>query len=60
VALQTIIRECELRPASAEPEQPIRRNVTMSPARGTPAILERRVGTPAVAFDSVVQSSATV
>jgi cytochrome P450 len=43
VALQTIIRECDLRPASAEPERPIRRNVTMSPARGTPALFAGRL-----------------
>ena len=43
VALQTILRECDLRPASAEPERPIRRNVTMSPAQGTPAVLARRL-----------------
>jgi hypothetical protein len=43
VALQTILRECDLAPASSEPERPIRRNVTMSPANGTPVVLERRV-----------------
>ena len=41
VALQTIIREYDLGPASPEPERPIRRNVTMSPAKGTLAIAER-------------------
>ena len=43
VALETILRSCELRPGSAVPERPIRRNVTMSPARGTVAVLERRL-----------------
>ena len=43
VALETILRSCELRPGSARPERPIRRNVTMSPAGGTVAVLERRV-----------------
>src|SRR5688500_987024 len=46
VALQTILRECDLAPTSSEPERPIRRNVTMSPANGTPAVLERRVASP--------------
>ena len=41
VALGTIIRRFDLRPASPEPERPIRRNVTMSPARGTVAIAAR-------------------
>ncbi len=44
VALRTILRECELRPASEAPEKPIRRNVTMSPAGGTPALMKRRSG----------------
>ena len=43
VALQTIIRECDLCAASPLPERPTRRNVTMSPAAGTPAVLERRL-----------------
>ena len=41
VALRTILRECDLRPASDAPEKPIRRNVTMSPAQGTPAVMKR-------------------
>lgn len=43
VALETILRSCELSPGSDRPERPVRRNVTMSPAAGTPAVLERRL-----------------
>jgi cytochrome P450 len=43
VALQTILRSCELRPGSGRPERAIRRNVTLSPAGGTPAVLEARI-----------------
>ena len=43
VALQTILRAADLRAATGEPERPIRRNVTMSPVQGTPAVLERRL-----------------
>lgn len=43
VALETILRSCDLQPGSSEPERPIRRNVTMSPAGGTVAVLERRL-----------------
>ena len=43
VALETILRSCELRPGATAPERPIRRNVTLSPAGGTLAVLERRV-----------------
>jgi cytochrome P450 len=43
VALETILRLCELRPGSSAPERAVRRNVTMSPAGGTPAVLERRL-----------------
>jgi len=43
VALATILRVCELRPGSDRPERPVRRNVTMSPAGGTLAVLDRRV-----------------
>jgi cytochrome P450 family 135 len=46
VALQTILRECDLEPASDELERPVRRNVTMSPAGGTPAVLARRARVP--------------
>lgn len=42
VALETILRSCELRPAAAGPERPVRRNVTLSPAGGTPAVLVSR------------------
>jgi cytochrome P450 len=42
VALTTILRGCELRPGAARPERAIRRNVTMSPADGTLAILVGR------------------
>lgn len=42
VVLGTILRECDLEPGSAVSERPIRRNVTMSPSLGTPAVLERR------------------
>ena len=42
VALRTILRECDLEPGSNAPERPIRRNVTMSPAGGTPAVIRRR------------------
>ncbi len=43
VALETILRSCVLRPGAAQPERPIRRNVTMSPQNGTMAVLERRL-----------------
>jgi cytochrome P450 len=43
VALETIIRSCELRSGSPRPERPIRRNVTLSPAGGTVAVLDRRL-----------------
>ena len=41
VVLRTILRERDLRPATTRAERPIRRNVTMSPAGGTPAIANR-------------------
>jgi len=44
VVLETILRECDLKPGSDAAERPIRRNVTMSPAGGTPAVLKRRAG----------------
>ena len=43
VALGTILRACELRPGSDRPERAIRRNVTLSPAGGTLAVLESRI-----------------
>jgi cytochrome P450 family 135 len=38
VAIETILRSVELRAASPEPELPVRRNVTLSPANGTRVI----------------------
>jgi cytochrome P450 len=43
VALATILRSCELRPGSDRPERAVRRNVTLSPAGGTPAVVESRL-----------------
>ena len=37
--LRTVLGQAELRPAKAEPEPIVRRNVTLSPRNGTPAIL---------------------
>jgi cytochrome P450 len=37
--LRTVLGQAELRPATAEPEPIVRRNVTLSPRNGTPAIL---------------------
>jgi cytochrome P450 len=42
VVLRTILRRAELRPGSDRPEAWGRRNVTLSPRTGTPAILARR------------------
>jgi cytochrome P450 family 135 len=42
VVLSTILRRAELRPASREPERMVRRNVTLSPRGGTPAVLVGR------------------
>ena len=39
VVLRTVLGRVELRPAKAEPEPIVRRNVTLSPRNGTPAIL---------------------
>ena len=39
VVLRTVLGRAELRPAKAEPEPIVRRNVTLSPRNGTPAIL---------------------
>ena len=41
VALRTILRGADLRPATGEPERIVRRNITLAPARGTPAIAHR-------------------
>ena len=43
VALETILRSCELRAGSDRPERAVRRNVTLSPAGGTLAVLEGRI-----------------
>ena len=42
VVLATILRRATLRPASARPERIVRRNVTLTPRGGTPAILAER------------------
>jgi cytochrome P450 len=42
VALRTILRAAVLRPADEEPEEIVRRNVTLAPKRGTPAVLVER------------------
>ena len=39
VVLQTVLSGADLRAASAEPQPMVRRNVTLSPRDGTPAIL---------------------
>jgi cytochrome P450 len=39
VVLRTILRAVELRPATEEPEEIVRRNVTLSPRHGTPAVV---------------------
>jgi cytochrome P450 len=42
IILSTILRRATLRPASDRPERMVRRNVTLSPRDGTPAILMER------------------
>jgi cytochrome P450 len=42
VVLRTILRQVELRGATDEPEEIVRRNVTLSPRNGTPAVVSRR------------------
>ncbi|MGH2954697.1 MAG: cytochrome P450 [Solirubrobacterales bacterium] len=42
VAIETILRAVELRAATPDPERPVRRNVTLSPANGTRVIVTRR------------------
>jgi cytochrome P450 len=42
VVLRTVLRSVVLRGASDQPEEIVRRNVTLSPRHGTPAILESR------------------
>ncbi|MDQ3758791.1 MAG: cytochrome P450 [Actinomycetota bacterium] len=60
VALGAIVRSCDVRPATDAAERPIRRNVTMSPAQGTPAVLARRVDGPAPVGASALRTSAAV
>ena len=43
VVLRTILRSVELRPARAEPDRIVRRNVTLSPLHGTPAVVKSRL-----------------
>jgi cytochrome P450 len=43
VVLRTILRSVELRPARDEPDRIVRRNVTLSPLHGTPAVVEGRL-----------------
>jgi cytochrome P450 len=42
VVLSTILRRAELRAATEEPQRMVRRNVTLSPREGTPAVLAAR------------------
>ena len=42
VVLATILRRADLRPATELPQRMVRRNVTLSPREGTPAILAAR------------------
>ncbi len=42
VVLSTVLALAELGPAGDRPEQIVRRNVTLSPRNGTPAILASR------------------
>jgi cytochrome P450 family 135 len=42
VVLRTVLGHAELRPATDRPERIVRRNVTLSPRNGTPAILASR------------------
>jgi len=44
VVLATVLRRAELRPGTDSPEPIVRRNVTLSPRNGTPAILAGRSG----------------
>ena len=46
VVLRTILRMVELRPATDEPEEMMRRNVTLSPRNGTPAVVVGRLRHP--------------
>jgi cytochrome P450 len=42
VVLATILRRADLRPGAEEPQRMVRRNVTLSPREGTPAVLAAR------------------
>ncbi|HET8975513.1 MAG TPA: cytochrome P450, partial [Solirubrobacterales bacterium] len=42
IVLRAILRRAILRPAGAGPQPMVRRNVTLSPRDGTPAVLARR------------------
>jgi cytochrome P450 len=44
VVLATVLRRAELRPGTNKPEPIVRRNVTLSPHNGTPALLAGRSG----------------
>ena len=46
VVLRTILGAAELRPATDAPERSVRRNVTLSPRNGTPAVLVERPRQP--------------
>ena len=46
VVLRTVLRRAVLEPATAEPEGIVRRNVTLSPRNGTPAVLRSRAPQP--------------
>jgi cytochrome P450 len=46
IVLRVIVGRAELRAARPKPERPRVRNITVTPARGTRVVLERRVETP--------------
>jgi cytochrome P450 len=46
VVLRTVLGQADLRPATDRPEPIVRRNVTLSPRNGTPAILVERTRHP--------------
>jgi cytochrome P450 family 135 len=48
VVLQTVLSRFDLRAASAEPQKMVRRNVTLSPHGGTPAVVAAEVATERV------------
>ena len=43
IVLTEVLRRCDLQPGAAQPERVGRRNVTLSPAGGTPVIVKPRV-----------------